>query len=100
MRPVRLLLILLSLCALSRAEDVKVDTPAARQFYSWLDAFNEGNRDAYLAFLQKNLPVRAKDIDREMNFRKNTGGFDLRKVEDASSPTKFVALVQERGSDQ
>jgi CubicO group peptidase (beta-lactamase class C family) len=88
------------LCALCPAETLRPDTPAARQFFTWLDAFNEGNRDAYLAFLQKNLPDRAKMIDQEMNFRHNTGGFDLRKIEDVSTPTKIVALVQERDSDQ
>src|SRR3954451_16482909 len=75
-------------------------TPAGKQAAAWLDAFNRGDRDAYLAFLQKNIPDRAKMIDAEMDFRKGTGGFDLKKVEDASAPTKIVALVQERASDQ
>jgi hypothetical protein len=87
-------LLFLFLCPPCPAEDVKPDTPAARQFYSWLDTFNEGNHDAYLAFLQKNNPNRVKMIDQDMNFRHNTGGFDLRKIEDASTPTKFVALIQ------
>jgi len=34
-----------------------------------------------------------------MGFREMTGGFELRKVEE-STPTKLVALVQERVSDQ
>lgn len=100
MRPLRFALALLILSTLSPADTMRPDTPAARQFFAWLDAFNEGNRDAYLAFLQKSLPDRAQRIDQEMNFRHNTGGFDLRKVEDASTPTKIVALVQERDSDQ
>jgi CubicO group peptidase (beta-lactamase class C family) len=88
------------LCRLCPADTVRPDTPAARKFFAWLDAFNEGKRDTYLAFLQKSAPDRAKMIDQEMNFRHNTGGFDLRKVEEASTPTKIVALVQERASDQ
>src|SRR3954452_3003401 len=75
-------------------------TPAGKQAAAWLDAFNRGDRDAYLAFLQKNMPDRIKMIDAEMGFRSGTGGFDLKKVEDASAPTKIVALVQERASDQ
>jgi len=100
MRSLRLVFALLVLSTLCPADTVRPDTPAARQFFAWLDTFNEGNRDAYLAFLQKSLPDRAKMIDQEMNFRHNTGGFDLRKVEDVSTPTKIVALVQERDSDQ
>ena len=75
-------------------------TPAGKQAAAWLEAFNRGDRDAYLAFLEKNMPDRVKMIDAEMGFRKGTGGFDLKKVEDASAPTKIVALVQERASDQ
>jgi D-alanyl-D-alanine carboxypeptidase len=100
MRLLRCLLLVLPLCALSPAQTTLPDTPAAHQFSAWLDAFNRGDRDAYLAFLEKNLPDRAKQIDREIDFRHNTGGFDLRKVEEASTPTRFVALVQERSSDQ
>jgi CubicO group peptidase (beta-lactamase class C family) len=76
------------------------DTPAGRQAGAWLQAFNGGDRGVFLAFLEKNYPTRAKNIDRDMDFRKMTGGFDVRKVEDASTPTKVVALVQERDSDQ
>ncbi len=90
-------------CALSiccAAQTTLPDTAAAHQFSAWLGAFDSGERETLLAFLQKNFPERAGDIDREMNFRHSTGGFDLRKIEDASTPTKFVALVQERDSDQ
>lgn len=34
-----------------------------------------------------------------MGFREMTGGFDLKQIEE-STPTKVVALVQERASDQ
>ena len=34
-----------------------------------------------------------------MRFRAVTGGFDLKKIEE-STPTKVVALVQERNSEQ
>jgi D-alanyl-D-alanine carboxypeptidase len=45
------------------------------------------------------MPDRAQHMDEEMGFRAMTGGFDLKKVEQ-STPTKLVALVQERNSDQ
>ncbi len=75
------------------------DTPAAHQCAAWLQAFNRGDRDAYRDFLQKNLPSRLATLEQGMQFRQQTGGFDLKKVE-SSTPTKLTALVQERNSDQ
>jgi CubicO group peptidase (beta-lactamase class C family) len=94
------LLVLLTLSAVSYAQTAVPDTPAAHQFSAWLDAFNRADRAAYLAFLEKNLPDRADKIDQEMDFRGRTGGFDLRKVQDAAIPTKIVVLLQEHGSDR
>jgi D-alanyl-D-alanine carboxypeptidase len=96
----KLLLLLLSLSVAGVAQVQLPDTPTGRQMGAWLQAFDGGDRAAFLAFLEKNYPSRAKNVDRDMDFRKMTGGFDLRKVEDASTPTKVVALVQERNSDQ
>src|SRR5215471_6003174 len=102
MRAFRVLMfaVLFFLCICCAAQTPLPDTAAAHQFSAWLEAFNRGDRDALLAFLQKNQPARARNIDQDMNFRHSTGGFDLKKVEDASTPTKFVGLVQERDSDQ
>jgi len=75
------------------------DTPAGRQFSAWLDAFNSGDRAALLKYLEANNPARAADIDREMGFRAQTGGFDFRKAEE-STPARFTCIVQERKSDQ
>jgi D-alanyl-D-alanine carboxypeptidase len=96
----KLLLLLLALSVAGFAQVQLPDTPAGRQMGAWLQAFDGGDRAAFLAFLEKNYPSRAKNVDRDMDFRKMTGGFDLRKFEDASTPTKVVALVQERDSDQ
>jgi hypothetical protein len=35
-------------------------TPAGKQAAGWLEAFNRGDRAAYLAFLEKNMPDRVK----------------------------------------
>jgi D-alanyl-D-alanine carboxypeptidase len=75
------------------------DTAAARQFSAWLAAFNSGDRAALLAYLQKNDPSHASEIDNQMGFRAQTGGFEFKKAEE-STPTKFTGLVKERGSDQ
>src|SRR5688572_292446 len=75
------------------------DTPAGNQAKAWLEVFNAGDADKHKEFLRKNAPSRLDSADREMNFREMVGGFDLKKVEE-STPTKLVALVQERASDQ
>jgi len=100
MRTKWLVVLLLSLCVCCPAQTTLPDTPAGHQLSAWLEVFNRGDRDTFLAFVQKNLPARAKNIDQDMDFRKNTGGFDLRKIEEATSPTRIVALVQEHNSDQ
>jgi D-alanyl-D-alanine carboxypeptidase len=75
------------------------NTPAGNQAKAWLDAFNSGDGDKYKEFLRKTFPGRLRNADQEMRFRERTGGFELKKVEE-STPTKIVALVQERISDQ
>ncbi len=79
------------------------DTPAGRQFFGWLDAFNSGDKAKLQQFLKEHYPARAgdKDIDGELQFREETGGFDFKDFDrDASDTTKFVGVVKERGSDQ
>jgi D-alanyl-D-alanine carboxypeptidase len=75
------------------------DTPAAIQAKGLLDAFNAGDGPKYKEFLSKNYPDRLQNADQDMSFRQMTGGFELKQVEE-STPTKIVALVQERISDQ
>jgi D-alanyl-D-alanine carboxypeptidase len=75
------------------------DTPAGHQTKGLFEAFNAGNSDKYKEFLSKNFSSRLQTADRDMVLRERTGGFELRKVEEAT-PTKIVALVQERISDQ
>src|SRR6266849_6726639 len=100
MRFARLSLVLLLFIAFVYAAEIQFpDTPAGHQTAAWLEAFNTGNRERYRDFLQKNFPSRLQDLDHEMDFREMTGGFELRKEEE-STPTKLVALVQERRSDQ
>jgi D-alanyl-D-alanine carboxypeptidase len=75
------------------------NTPAGNQTKAWLEAFNAGDADKFKEFLRKNFPARLEQADRSMAFRQMTGGFELKKIEE-STPTKVVALVQERISDQ
>ncbi|HEU4509094.1 MAG TPA: serine hydrolase domain-containing protein [Pyrinomonadaceae bacterium] len=75
------------------------DTPAANQAKGWLEAFNSADSATYKEFLTKNFPARLPNANMDARFRETTGGFELKKVEE-STPAKFVALVQERLSDQ
>jgi len=75
------------------------DTPAGKQAKAWLEVFNDGDAVKHKEFLRKNAPSRLDRAEREMGFREMSGGFDMKKVEE-STPTKLVALVQERASDQ
>ena len=67
------------------------DTAAGKQFSAWLQAFNSGG-DAYREFLQKTFPSRLQRIDGDLDLRERSGGFDVKKVEQAT-PTKIVALA-------
>ena len=75
------------------------DTAASNQAKAWLDAFNAADADKYKEFLRNSFPSRLERADGDLGFREMTGGFELKKVEEAT-PTKAVALVQERLSDQ
>src|SRR5688500_5015702 len=75
------------------------DTPAGNQAKAWLEVFNAGDAEKHKEFLRTNAPSRLERADREMGLREMSGGFDVKKVEE-STPTKIVALVQERTSDQ
>src|SRR5829696_4144595 len=89
----------LTIAAPCNAQAQFPETPAGTQAKAWLDAFNAGDADKYKEFLRKNFPARLQNADQEARFREMTGGFELKKVEE-STPTKMVALVQERRSDQ
>jgi D-alanyl-D-alanine carboxypeptidase len=75
------------------------DTPAAHEFSAWLDAFNSGDRAALSKFLDEDYPKHQGTVDDELNFRRQTGGFEFKKAED-STPTRFTGIVKERDSDQ
>jgi hypothetical protein len=75
------------------------DTPAAHAFSGWLAAFNTGSRDSIRAFYEQHYPSAVGRVDQLMSFRDATGGFDFLKAVE-STPSRFVAYVQERGSDQ
>jgi CubicO group peptidase (beta-lactamase class C family) len=70
------------------------DTPAGRQFSAWIAAFNSGDRAVMQQFFDKSMKFGR--LDQDMAIRAQTGGFDVRKVEE-SGPNRIVVLAQERG---
>ncbi|HEU0252626.1 MAG TPA: serine hydrolase domain-containing protein, partial [Pyrinomonadaceae bacterium] len=97
--PLLTVAILLFITTACRAQTQFPDTPAGNQAEAWLEVFNAGDAEKHKEFLRKNAPTRLDRADREMGLREMSGGFDVKKVEE-STPTKLVALVQERSSDQ
>lgn len=87
-------------CGLLAAAETPIipDTPAGKQFAAWLQVFNAGNRDDMKKFLEQNRPDAMEHLDREMQFRQMTGGFELKKIEE-STPDKITGIVKERDSD-
>lgn len=73
--------------------------PPFRQFSAWLAAFNSGDKDEYRQFLGSSFPTRTSSLNRDIDLRERTGGFEFRKLEQGSA-TQVSGLVQERDSDQ
>jgi D-alanyl-D-alanine carboxypeptidase len=72
------------------------DTPAGHALTGWLDAFNSGDRDRITAY-QKQFGVQGPPPDAEIQFRAQTGGFDLLSVT-KSEPLHIEFVVKERNS--
>ena len=83
----------------SRAQAQFPDTIVGKQTKAWLEAFNAADLKKYEEFLNKSYPSQLEHSGDDMRFRQVTGGFELKKVEE-STPTKLVALIQERIGDQ
>ena len=66
-----------ALCA--SAQPAFPETPAGRTLKAWFEAFNSGDRARLEAYIQKFDPSRP--IDNQMNFRNQTGGFDLVSID-------------------
>lgn len=84
-------------------DNLPKDIPAGKQFASWLDAFNSGQRETLQQFIAANFeppPNAALPIERVTNRQfglyKDTGGFIVRKVTaDASAAPDQISVVVE-----
>jgi CubicO group peptidase (beta-lactamase class C family) len=99
MRRKLILIVLLTAALLPAAAQSQLpETPAGKQFSGWLAAFNSGDRETMLKFLQGNFLQRVAQIDQLMRFQGRVGGFDFKKVEE-STPTRLTGIVKEHKSD-
>jgi CubicO group peptidase (beta-lactamase class C family) len=97
--PLLAVAILLFIAPARLAQTQFPDTPAGNQTKAWMDAFNAGDLEKYREFYRKNFPARVERAAGAMQLRQENGGFELKKIEE-STPTKIVALLQERLSDR
>jgi D-alanyl-D-alanine carboxypeptidase len=74
-------------------------TPPGNQFSAWLAAFDSGDKAELEQFRSHFDKPEEHRVEGIWGFRQQTGGFDLKKIEE-SSATKLTGLVQERDSDQ
>lgn len=95
----RFLLLSLAATAVVYPQSITQDTPAAQQFQRWLAAFNSGDRATVKEFLEKHRPSAMERLDGMLEFRQETGGFELKKME-ATTATTFTGLVKEHDSEQ
>jgi retinol-binding protein 3 len=87
-----LLLLLLSAGCLA-AQTTIPDTPAGHTLQTWLDAFNSGDQ-AKLGQYVKTVDT-SENVQGMMQFRSQTGGFDLLSIE-SSEPLHIRFRVKER----
>ena len=60
-------------------------TPAGKVLAGYLEALNSGNKDKLEAFVKAHRPDRPDALDRMLDLRWHTGGFDLYSVESAQA---------------
>lgn len=87
--------ILIVLAVRIGAQPTIPDTNAGAALRSWLEAFNAGDRARLTAYFDKYEPDHKDRVEPMMNFRDQTGGFNLIRVE-KSEPLHLEALVKER----
>jgi len=70
-------------------------TPAGKVLAGYLDALNSGDKEKLEAFVKAHRPDQPAALDRMLDLRWNTGGFDLHSVE-SSQALNIQAVLHER----
>ena len=73
-------------------------TPAGKILAGYLEALNSGNKDKLEAFVKAHRPDRPDALDRMLDLRWNTGGFDLYLVESSQALNIQVVLHEREGN--
>jgi hypothetical protein len=94
LRRISILGVLAARCA--SAQPGFPDTPAGRTLKAWFEALNSGDRVRMEAYIQKFDPARP--IDNQMNFRHQTGGFDLLSIEKSERAHIEFRVKEKAGS--
>src|SRR5260370_24593689 len=68
------------------------NTPAGEQFSAWLTAFNSGERAQFEEIRKRFKNPSEQEVEGLLCFRRITGGFELRKLEEAT-PTRVSGGV-------
>jgi hypothetical protein len=82
------------------------DHPASIQFSAWLSAFNTADKETLVnyhsdsAFPSSILGSGTGILDRELEFARMTGGFDIADVESSSEPSSIVVILKEKAHPQ
>ena len=91
--------LLLSFYPLSFSQDAHATGPAVEQLEHWIAAYDSSDWDTYREFLRTNFAPEAANMFQSRSVRRQTGAFDLLKVEKQTS-TEVVALLNGRDSDK
>src|SRR5882757_1522889 len=70
-------------------------TPAGKVLAGYLEAVNSGNKDKLEVFVKAHRPDRPDALDRMVDLRWNTGGFDVYSIE-SSQALHIQAVLHER----
>ncbi len=70
-------------------------TPAGKVLAGYLEAVNSGDKDLLQKFIKAHRPDRPDALERMLDLRWNTGGFDLYSVE-TSEPRDIQVVLRER----
>jgi D-alanyl-D-alanine carboxypeptidase len=84
--------------ALARVPPELPSTPAGKVLAGYLEALNSGTKDKLEAFIKAHRPDRPDALDRMLDLRWNTGGFDLYAIESSQALTIQAVLHEREGN--
>jgi CubicO group peptidase (beta-lactamase class C family) len=88
----------LSISTFALAQTMLPASPVGEAAKAYLDALNSGDRAKAAAFIKDRFPTSSIDADGTVGFQRQTGGFELVRIE-SQTPTALTALVRERYGD-